>query len=236
MIISHEKKFIILAPWKTASTTLRARLGGYCQSPYNIFYHYNPHIGRIAHQHMTYADLCALPEGKLGYFTAAFVRNPYDRVYSGFRQLHKDLDTQPFSTQYAQPWIKQQVMQQLAANYMQLKMADFNFDAWLALVEEQQIYDATRNSSFPLYPAHYWTHSSGKQAVDFVGRVENFEQNFVELCAKLSIESSSKQNANVDSTAQAGSYKYLSCMNGASISKINALFADDFEIFGYTRY
>ncbi len=66
MIISHRKRFIILAPWKTASSTIRARLGGYCESPYSTFYHFNPILKRVVHQHLTYADFAALPESAPG--------------------------------------------------------------------------------------------------------------------------------------------------------------------------
>ena len=216
---------------------MRARLGAYCKSPYSVFYDHNPHLNRVVHQHMTYADFSALPESRLGYFTAAFVRNPYDRVYSGFRQLQKDLSKQPFR-QFTQPAVKAQVMKQLAANYAQLSKAGFEFNAWLRLVEDRQIYDSALNSSFPLYPAHYWTHRGGERAVDFIGRVEQFEGDFAALCSQLGIEKIARINDNVDSNpAQAGlnAYKHTRHMDAGSIAIINRLFEDDFELFGYAR-
>jgi len=97
MIISHNKKFVMLEPWKTASQTMRARLHEHseCESRYPGFFYFNPYLNRVVHQHITRAEFDCLPEAKLGYLTAAFVRNPYDRVNSGFRQLQKDIQEQP---------------------------------------------------------------------------------------------------------------------------------------------
>ena len=90
MIVSHAKQFVLMAPWKTASSTSHATLGHYNESPYDRGFHWNPTLGRVVHQHLTLADLLALPEGQLGYKIGAFVRNPYDRAYSGFMQLQRD--------------------------------------------------------------------------------------------------------------------------------------------------
>lgn len=78
------------------------RLEEYNDSPYDRFFYFNSYLNRIVHQHIICADFACLPESKLGYFTASFVRNPYDRVYSGFRQLQKDLREQPHAI-YAEP-------------------------------------------------------------------------------------------------------------------------------------
>ncbi len=239
MIISHRHRFVILAPWKAATQTTRARLGVYCESPYDVFYELNPVLKRVVHQHMTYADFCALPESRLGLRTAAFVRNPYDRVYSGFRQLQKDIKQQPMSD-FPSPAVRRLVMDQLSENFAQLCRAGFQFDAWLELIEDHQIFEAGRNTSFPLHPAHYWTHHSGAQAVDFIGRVENFEADFARLCDQFGIVAETHVNANVDTpdAEMAGDeygYRYLDRMSDRARQRINDLFREDFELFGYRR-
>ncbi len=128
MIISHSRRFVILAPWKTASSTIRARLGGYSESPYDTFYHLNPVLERVVHQHVTYADFAALPESRLGYRTAAFVRNPYDRVYSGFRQLRRDIENQPHMD-FPDARVRDVVTAQLAENLSQIFRAGFEFES-----------------------------------------------------------------------------------------------------------
>jgi hypothetical protein len=237
MIISHSKRFVILAPWKTASSTMRARIGAYCQSPYSVFYYFNPILKRVVHQHITYADFAALPESRLGYLTAAFVRNPYDRVYSGFRQLQKDLEDQP-SAVFPDPAVRKLVMTQLADNFAQLCQAGFVFESWLDLVEDHQIFDVGRNTSFPLHPSHYWTHHNGERTVDFIGRVESFEDDFERLCEALGLDIDARVNANVDVReselpGDPSGYRYVDRMSSRARQRVNALFHDDFELFGY---
>ena len=111
---------------------------------------------------MICADFMSLPERKLKYLLGSFVRNPYDKVYSGFQQLQKDLKNQP-SFEYESPWVKNHVMRQLSENSAQLRQAQNDFDGWVTLLTEEQIYEAGRNSNFPLHPAHYWTHIADKK-------------------------------------------------------------------------
>ena len=238
MILSHRHQFLLLAPWKTASSTAHLRLESYNESRYNRFYEYNPHLQRVVHQHITYAEFAALPESREGYFSGAFVRNPYDRVYSGFLQLQKDIQRQPFEP-FPNPWVKALVMRQLADNLMQLAAGEFDFDKWFGLVEEQQIYEIGRNSSFPLHPAHYWTGIDREQKVDFVGSVERFERDFDAFCERVGIAPGERANENVSGQLSdlqgRASYRYVDRMSAASISKINVLFDADFDLFGYEK-
>lgn len=239
MVISHQKRFIMLAPWKTASQTVKQRLARYNESPYSAFYYFNRYLNRVVHQHITCAEFNCLPESRLGYFTASFVRNPYDRVYSGFLQLQKDIQQQPHST-FPEPWIRKLVMCQLTDNFSQLCEAGFQFDAWLVLIGDEQVYQIGRNSSFPLHPSHYWTHVAGRQVVDLVGRVESFEVDFQRFLSQVNIRDVEQVNANVtdlEGTASSNpfGYRYADRMGPKSINRINSLFKDDFELFGYAR-
>jgi hypothetical protein len=237
VIISHAHRFVVLAPWKTASQTVHARLGSYDESPYDGFFYFNEHLKRVVHQHITLADFSVLPESRLGYRVAAFVRNPYDRAYSGFRQLQKDLEVQP-TLPFPSPWIGRLVMAQLAENAAGLLRARLDFDTWLAELDEGLILEAGRNTNFPLHPAHYWTHAAGEQAVGFLGRVERFEEDFRALCRWLEIEADSAVNVNVDAgdaELATGGYRYAGRMHPSSIRRIEELFAADFDLFGYER-
>ena len=239
MIISHKFRFVLLLPWKTASSTSHERLVAYNDSPYSRFFYFNPFLQRVVHQHITYPEFAALPEGRKGYFSGAFVRNPYDRVYSGFLQLQRDIQQHP-TAEFPAPWIKPLVMQQIAENFAQLAAAGFDFDRWFGLIEEHQIYEVGRNSSFPLHPAHYWTGLDREQNVNFVGRVENFDHDFSAFCSNVGVTPADVPNSNVSNVvvdaSTTTSPRYLSKMNAASISKVNALFSLDFELFGYKKY
>ncbi|MCF8262455.1 MAG: sulfotransferase family protein [Melioribacteraceae bacterium] len=237
MIISHSKKFIMFRPWKTASQTMSQRLKTFSESTYPYFFYFNPFLNRIVHQHITCADFACLPESKLGYFSASFVRNPYDRVYSGFLQLQKDIDFQP-SAKFPADWIKRLVLTQLDEIFEEFKKANFDFDRWFQRVGEEQIYEIGRNSSFPLHPAHYWTHLNGEKCVDFVGRVENFENDFKVFLSKTNIDSIESINANVSGSSNfpeesPNEYRYTNRMKPKTIEKINRIFEKDFELFDY---
>jgi hypothetical protein len=130
-------------------------------------------------------------------------------------------------------------MKQLDENNRQLEAANFDFDAWLASVTEEQIYEIGHNTNFPLHPAHYWTHIDRTQYANFIGRVENFEADFSIFCSRVGIVTELR-NANVVDLDGAASenpfgYRYVNRMSKKSIEKINSLFFRDFELFGYDR-
>ncbi len=239
MILSHRKRFVMLRPWKTASQTVTLRLARFDESPYDPFFSYNPYLQRIVHQHLTYADFTGLPESRLGYFTTAFVRNPYDRVYSGFRQLQKDIREQPLCA-FPALWIRDHVRAQLAEVFGQLCRGGFQFDDWLDQISEDQVYEIGRNTNLPLHPSHFWTHMAGRQGVDFVGRVENSEADFQFFLDRVGIEPPPPENSNVvelgpDPKSHPLGYRYVNRMHARSIDKINRLFDRDFELFHYER-
>jgi hypothetical protein len=239
MIISHSKKFIMFLPWKTASQTMAERLSGFNESTYNRFFNFNPYLNRVIHQHLTCADFLGLPEAQHGYFLASFVRNPYDRVYSGFIQLKRDIAHQP-NLKFHKPWVRDLVMSQLNENHEMLKKANHDFDDWVDLLEEHQVYEQGRNTNLPLHPAHYWTHIAGSQFVDFIGKVETFESDIGTFGDLVGIVDLPKTNSNVteldaQSTDGPKGYRYADRMRPSSIRKINALFERDFELFDYQK-
>jgi hypothetical protein len=77
----------------------------------------------------------------------------------------------------------------------------------------------------------------GKQVVDFIGKVENFEDDFEALCARLDVPKPEAVNVNVYNDkipdSLEGRPRYVDRMNRRSIDKVNELFARDFELFGY---
>jgi hypothetical protein len=153
--------------------------------------------------------------------------------------LQRDFQQHP-TAEFPAPWIRALVMQQIAENFAQLAAGGFDFDRWFELIEEHQIYEVGRNSSFPLHPAHYWTGLDKEQKVDFVGRVENFDRDFSAFCSNVGVIPAEVPNSNVSNVvvgaSTTSSPRYLSRMNTASISKVNALFGTDFELFGYKKY
>ncbi|MBV8907673.1 MAG: sulfotransferase family 2 domain-containing protein [Sphingomonas sp.] len=237
MIISHAKKFVLLAPWKTASSTCHASLEQFNESSYSRFFHWSPQLSRVVHQHVTLADFLALPEGRLDYKVGAFVRNPYDRAYSGFLQLQRDFSKQP-QLEYSPAWIGELVRAQIAENMSRVVQAGFDFNKWIHLLPDYEVYEPGRNTNMVLHPAHYWTHVDGKQRVGFVGKVESFDADFESFCEFAGIETPALSVANVSDVpdqSAVGGTKYAGRMSRAALDRINELFASDFEYFAYDR-
>lgn len=234
MIISHKYRFVLLSPWKTASSTCHVRLGAYNESTYSLFFYFNTSFNRVVHQHITFTEFQSLPEGQLGYTSGAFIRNPYDRAYSGFIQIQRDIANQP-QANFPEKWIKDLVTAQLEENSRRLAVCEYDFNRWILSLPEYEIFDTGRNTNMPLHPSHYWTHST-RGRVDFIGKVERFEVDFDAFCAKVAIPSPPVINANVGADTALGTirgFRYVSRMSPAAISRINELFRKDFELFDY---
>jgi hypothetical protein len=188
-------------------------------------------LNRVAHRHIGCADFVAYPEAAVGYTTAAFVRNPYDRVYSGFIQVRRDLKTQ-IDAPFPAPWIRELVPKQLEENRARLIAADCDFDRWVADLPADRIREVGIDTSFPVHPAHYWTHLSGERYVSFVGTVENFEADLAAFCGRVDVAVPPAIDRDVSggAVAPAGAYRCTGAMNAASIEKINALFDEDLQL------
>ncbi|WP_245445557.1 sulfotransferase family 2 domain-containing protein [Mesorhizobium kowhaii] len=203
---------------------------------YPRFFYYNGFLNRVVTQHATLADLTALPEGKLGYKVAAFVRNPYDRAYSGFIQIQRDFQEQP-KVEIEPAWITHLLRAQIATNMSRVISAGFNFDAWINLLPDYEVYEPGHNTNMVLHPCHYWTHVNGEQLVGFVGKVEQFEHDFHRFCDYVDIEPPVVQLSNVSEhetePTTGDTCKYAGRMSRRALDRINELFAKDFELFGY---
>ncbi|MFZ6819362.1 sulfotransferase family 2 domain-containing protein [Undibacterium sp. Ji22W] len=236
MIISHQHKLVILSPWKTASQTIRVRLKDIDQSPYPKSFHFNPYLNRVVHQHLILSDFMCLPEASLGYRIAVFVRNPYDRVFSGFQQVMRDTQMQP-RQKFPAEWIHQLVTQQIADNFEDLCMAGYDLNHWFAKLPAHKILECGRNTNLFLHPCHYWTHRLDQQAADFIGKVENFEEDFQRLCDTFNLTPVSNQSVNQthieNLPASPNAYRYASLFHKDNVAKINAIFQRDFDLFDY---
>ncbi len=236
MIISHKYKLVILLPWKTASQTLRLRLRHIDESPYPQLQYFNLHLNRVIHQHITLLDFMALPEASMGYKLAVFIRNPYDRVFSGFQQIIRDFTNQP-RMNIAHPWVQELINQQLSDNFQEVCKSGYNINYWFLRLPLYKIFEAGRDTSLYLHPNYYWTHKQGKIIVDFVGRVENFEEDFKAFCNKYGFNSSSDKSANQSNECTPEKneygYRYINKYDPETILRINEIFKADFDFFNY---
>lgn len=226
-----------MSPWKTASSTCHDTLESYNESSYDRFFEFNPYFNRVVHQHLTLAELLALPEGQMGYKIGAFVRNPYDRAYSGFIQIQHDYNNQP-TAQFQASWIRDLVCQQISENMSRVIQSGFDFNEWIEILPDYEVFDVGRNTNMVLHPAHYWTHVNGRQRADFIGKVEDFENDFGRFCEFVEIEPPAIVSSNIAEPAfnrSSGGTKYGSRMSRRALDRLNELFHADFDLFGYER-
>jgi hypothetical protein len=176
-----------------------------------------------------------LPEAELDYFKATFVRNPYDRAYSGFLQIQRDFAEQP-KISFSLDWIGELIREQISNNMELVIRSGFDFDNWIKILPEHEVRDIGRNTNMPLHPAHYWTHVHGEQWVDFFGKVESFEEDFSSFTRIIDIEKPKVELANVTCHENlSNGYRYTNRMNKASIDRINHLFEEDFKLLNYEK-
>ena len=141
------------------------RLGCYNESTYARFFYFNDVHKRVMHQHITFSEfLSAAGVTVAGPCRILSLRNPYDRVYSGFLQMQRDIATQPSAPFPARPWIRELVMAQLDENRKLLIKAEYDFNKWILAIPEYAIFETGRNSNFPLHPSHYWVRA-GRSSV-----------------------------------------------------------------------
>jgi len=236
MIVIPERRLVLLLPWKCASQTLRSRLAALDARPYPTFFHVNSALGRLAHQHLTLSDFAMLPEAQRGYRIAVFVRNPYDRVHSGFLQLRRDVIWQRHAA-FPDEAVKSAVLRQLDGVAAALGAARGSASRWFSGLADDVVLTGGFNSSIPLHPCHYWTHRDGRLAVDFIGRVETFEADFRRLRETYDLPDLPTDSINVskipDADLPRDGYRHIRKFDAAALARIERLFADDFTRFGY---
>ncbi len=232
----NECAWDVLLPWKCASQTLRTRLLPHASEPYGQLFYFNPVLGRVASQHHGFADYLTLAAQRPPRRVAAFVRNPYDRVVSGFLQLCRDARVIP-QLPFADRELRAFVLAQVAQNTQELIQAGYDVNQWFLRLPAYRMLDRG-SATFLLQPAHYWTHHLGRR-VDFIGRVETFEPCFDRLLAALGLGPVERVSSNTTpgpaAPASPQGYRYLSRLHPNTIARIHEVFAADFDRLGYPR-
>lgn len=197
MIISDSHKFILFRPNKTGGSTSRSRLAKFgfsfptkeirCSAEMKKIYkelniHHPEHIHFEAFKKTSfYNSRTKNQEPRKDYFKFVFARNPYDRVYShmlqGLNRLREILDVKTLPPE---------------------KM--FNpVEKWF--FHPKNVLELCPNLIIQAqcYPIYKYSHYKGKNMMDFIGKVERFEEDFAKVCQILNLENVETKNANVRS-------------------------------------
>ncbi|MEM7189506.1 MAG: sulfotransferase family 2 domain-containing protein [Pseudomonadota bacterium] len=217
MILNHQHRFIFIHVPKAAGTTVtRAlsplttfrdiELGGtkYGEALQGLF------ASRFdLRKHSTGSALQAKCPGHIWqrFFVFAFVRNPYARAYSVFRFLQRWKEGPHYDM----------------ANGLDLSGFLASDDVLSGEIEIAR-------------PQTHWLTRDGAalKGIDFIGRVENFAEDFGFVLSTIHRRPTRWQEDRHDN-ASAGPEEWRSHMTQEVRQQIEALYAPDFETWGYER-
>jgi hypothetical protein len=206
MIISNRKKFILFHVPKAGGTSLNNALRKYGNIPYNRLYNYlldyvgtNTFLG-VFPRHISPAELREMiPAHKFDtYLKIAFVRNPFDWHVSQFH-FHK----------------------QTASAYFHHIFKDMDFHAYLLWAQHNE--DEARSNQ-----SKFLSDADGNLLIDFIGKVENLNEDFEKLKIQLDLKIAIGHNNK--SKREANYRSYYSQEDRALVEKMNSR---DLELFGY---
>ena len=177
---------------KSAGTSLAKSLFGY------LPYHYTASQYRVIYGRKTFAD----------YYSFAFVRNPWDRLYSAYSYL-KDGGWNAKDKAWAE--------ENLA------ECADFNDFVCNWLTKERL------NSHIHFWPqSRFICNDKGKPIINDIYYFETIADDFATIAQKLG------KPATLAHTNRSQRESYREAYNEQSIKKVQALYATDIKNFGYS--
>jgi hypothetical protein len=210
MLISREKKFLFIHIQKTGGSSLRRVLRDAI-----------PDLSAILGTH----DSAFQARQFLGaaeydrYFTAAFVRNPWDRLVSWYTMIVQAQARMP-------SWRK--LLKLDGGILWQYVRANSNsFEEFIRRCTEE-IEDRDGRKSFARNQVEYLTDHQGRYIVDFVGCYENLHLDSQRLFARLGIEGVMLPHVN------ASSHRHYSAYYSDDLAEVvRQRYVRDIEAFGY---
>jgi hypothetical protein len=210
VVISHRHRYLYFVVPKSASATVRQSLAPYTDVGYPV---------TKGVQHQTIRQFLASPHAPLfgqGYLRFTFVRNPYDRLYSGYVQDRYAASQSPRWQRAKEPIFK--------------AIGD-DFNRYML----EYVRHADRAEAWDwicFCPMHEFAWHDGECVLDFVGRAETVEASLAELSRRLQVPITKAADANVN-VAPGEALKYLDRYDRATLELVNTLYREDFERFGY---
>lgn len=206
MIISHTHRFIFVPVPKTGThavrQALREHLGPDDIEQVGLFVNKRfpyPEIARLRHGHLSLRDVRPYVGAEVadGYFSFAFVRNPFDRFVSYCSFMTREqgaFDRDPRGTM-------RQILFQLRP------VQHVHFQPQCTLLTDEH----------------------GELAVDYIGRVEDMQSGYDEVCRRVGIPPRALDRVN---SSRRGDYRDY--YDPELIDAVTALYRRDLELFGYS--
>lgn len=203
MIFSENKKFIFIHIPKTGGTSVKTALKRVSLKENVVPLKYKTTSSQIRKHDVAIRVRDILNE-KIwkSYYKFAFVRNPFDWVVSLYHYIKKD---------------KKDPRYQIA-NKLNFK----DFMRW---------FDKASSEKYParLGQKSYITNKKGKIIVNFVGKLENFTEDFSKVCKSLNIKNTYLPRVNITNHK-----KYTKYYDSDTISLVGRIFKEDLRFLGYS--
>ena len=211
MIISHRRKFLYFVVPKCGSATIRHSLIEHTDIGYPVT-KFTQHLPIRGFLETEYANLMG------PYFKFTFVRNPYDRIYSGYIQ-------DKFASENYGRWIKakQPIFETIGDDfnrYMKeyVKVGDIKNDwSWISFC-----------------PMSEFSHYNNEYRLDWFGRCESLDEDLGKLAKLVGFDLEKADNINVR-VKPSGELKYLDRYESSTVELVNRLYQTDFDFFGYSQ-
>jgi hypothetical protein len=245
MLILDDHQLIIMMPQKCGTSTIEMRLSSlHNESVRPRASYYEPKLRKYVSKHVTLKDASKLgfSRKREHYDKACFVRNPYERVYSWFLWQVRRLETALPERGREDPAVdataitvgasaEEQHMHRIFSR-LKLKMdsVGWNFSRYL------------EKSPKTNKPISKFTHRRFRNRMNFIGYVERFEVDYLDLLQRYQIPVTSEMTTNTSAVPRlecdphsmnAQDYRYLKFYDQASIAIVNRLLKKDFKYFGY---
>jgi len=241
MLISDSHRLILMLPQKCGTSTLQLRLKSIQDvKEFGSGPSYNKELGKLLTKHVKLKHALKLQvlQSRPNHLKACFVRNPYDRVYSWFlwtiRSNQKEIKQlteadDPDSINPRTGISNAARLEGALRTRKKLEEVDYDFNRFMTKKPKRY----TRISSF--------THHQGINHIDFIGRVESFEEDFDRLCDQISFTPEHRQNINYskdleDMKNKSNQYpEYIDHYSTKTLAVVNRVHSVDFKNFGYKK-
>lgn len=202
-MISHAHNFIFVHIPKTGGTSVE-----HCLAPYGTVLQGREHFGSIYYKHATAGSLQKMlgPGEYARYFTFAFVRNPWDWIVSQYA----------FSRGFSPPYVFGTPYR--LSGRVKPEHRDWPFADWLPWW-----IDALSPSQSKMLVG-----DEGQLIVDVVGRFENLEGDFHQICSTLGVPAAPLPRLKASERGA-----YAEYYDDTTRALVLERFKMDFELFGY---
>lgn len=211
MLISDDRRFLFIHIQKTAGSSLRQALQGALPDLHPLLGTHD--MARQAREHLgaqTYGQ----------YFTAAFVRNPWDRLVSWYTMI-----AQP---RPRRPWWRLPRREPELRLWRYVRENSRSFEEFILRCTDE-IDDVDGVKSFCRNQVEYVSDEAGRPIVDFVGRYETLHDDARRLFGRLGLADLALPRANVSR------HRHYSAYYSDELAEVvRERYARDVAAFGYT--